>query len=74
MFVIRECNTITFESLDLQSSFLICMQVYIFKRYGSSSYMSRLVKVKVKVTAAKTRPPPESPDLGAHGEKGFIAV
>jgi len=31
------CDTITFDSLDVESSFLVCG--YIFMGYGSSSHM-----------------------------------
>jgi len=43
------CNTVTFESLDVESSFLICRYRYVLTEYQSRSYM----KVKIKVTAAK---------------------
>ena len=42
------CNRITFESLDVESSFSVCRN--IFRGYGSTSYM----KVKVKVTEQKS--------------------
>ena len=44
------CNTITFESIDVESSFLVCW--YMFSDYGSSSYEG--YRFKIKVTGAKS--------------------
>jgi len=44
------CNTITFEGLDVETSFSVCEQM--LKGYGSSSYYEGH-RIKVKVTGAK---------------------
>ena len=43
---------LTFERLDLESSFLVCR--YIFRIFRSSSYI-KVIRVKVKVTGAEKR-------------------
>jgi len=48
----RVCNALTFESLYLERSFLVCM--YIFRISSSNSYQGNRTKVK-KVPGAKKR-------------------
>ena len=60
------CNTTTFESIDLESSFSVCR--YILKVYGSCSYM-KVIGLRSKSQEQKARNSYDSHNVKLMGNK-----